>query len=208
MEEFWENSFIEKRTMWGLEPAESAIIAKDFFLELKIKDILIPGFGYGRNAKLFQDSGINVTGIEISKTAIDLARKYYGTEMKIYHGSVTEMPFDNHLYDGVFCYGLIYLLNSEERKKLIIDCYSQLQPNGYMVFSVISKSSPNYGMGKQIGKDWFEIPQGAKLFFYDENSIRREFENYGLTEFTQIDEPIKNMTNKPPFKFWFVKCRK
>lgn len=208
MEEFWENSFIEKKAMWGLEPAESAIIAKDFFLELKIKDILIPGFGYGRNAKLFQDSGINVTGIEISKTAIDLARKYYGTEMKIYHGSVTEMPFDNHLYDGVFCYGLIYLLNSEERKKLIIDCYSQLQPNGYMVFSVISKSSPNYGMGKQIGKDWFEIPQGAKLFFYNENSIRREFENYGLIEFTQIDEPIKNMTNKPPFKFWSVKCRK
>jgi hypothetical protein len=77
-----------------------------------------------------------------------------------------------------------------------------------MIFSVISKNSPNYGTGRQVGKDRFEIPQGAKLFFYDENSIRREFENYGLTEFTEIDEPVKNVANKPPFKFWLVKCRK
>jgi hypothetical protein len=128
--------------------------------------------------------------------------------MKIYHGSVTEMPFDNHIYEGVFCHGLVYLLNSEERKKLIMDCHNQLQTNGHMVFSVISKNSPNYGMGKHIGKDWFEIPQGAKLFFYDENWVKQEFENYGLTEFAEIEEPIKNMPNKPPFKFWLVKCRK
>lgn len=208
MTEFWENSFIEKQTMWGFDPTGSAIFANDFFKEKEISDVLIPGIGYGRNAKLFLDSGIKVTGIEISQTAIDLAKKYYGTDMNIYHGSVNDMPYDNHLYQGVFCYGLIYLLDVEERKKLINNCYNQLQSNGYMIFSVISKKSPNYGMGKQIGKDWFEIPEGARLFFYDENSIKDEFENYGLTEFIEIDEPIKNLTNKPPFKFWIIKCYK
>lgn len=28
--EFWESSFIEKQTMWGFEPTESAILTKDF----------------------------------------------------------------------------------------------------------------------------------------------------------------------------------
>lgn len=28
--EFWESSFIEKQTMWGFEPTESAIMTKDF----------------------------------------------------------------------------------------------------------------------------------------------------------------------------------
>lgn len=51
----------------GFEPTESAILAKDFFLEKNIKDILVPGIGYGRNAKVFIDNDINVTGIEISK---------------------------------------------------------------------------------------------------------------------------------------------
>ena len=103
MTEFWESSFIEKQTMWGFEPSGSAILTKDFFLDKKIKDILIPGIGYGRNAKVFIDNGINVTGIEISKTAIDLARQN-GLDSSIYHGSVTDMPFDNKLYDGIFCY--------------------------------------------------------------------------------------------------------
>lgn len=208
MDDFWEKSFIEKQTMWGFEPCESAIIAKDLFLEQKVKNVLIPGIGYGRNAKLFLEKGMTVTGIEISKTAIDLAKKHYGPEMKIYHGSVTDMPFDTHLYEGIFCYGLIYLLNAEERQKLIRDCFNQLQPNGIMVFSVISKNSPNYGIGKQIDKDWYEIPQGARLYFYDESSINREFKNHGLTDFIEIDEPVKNISSRPPFKFWLVKCKK
>lgn len=102
MTEFWESSFIEKQTMWGGEPSDSAILTKDFFLEKKVKDILIPGIGYGRNAKVFIENGINVTGIEISKTAINLARKNGLDNISIYHGSVTDMPFDNKLYDGIY----------------------------------------------------------------------------------------------------------
>lgn len=208
MENFWESSFIEKQEMWGFEPSESAISAKEFFLKEGIKDILIPGIGYGRNAKLFVDNGIKVMGIEISKTAIDLAKGHYGDQMKIYHGSVTEMPFDQHLYEGIFSYGLIYLLDSEERKKFIRDCYNQLQPDGYLFFSVISKKSPNYGMGTQIGKDRFEATKGAQIFFYDDESVKEEFGKYGLVDFFEIDEPNKMMPGKPAFRFIIIKCKK
>lgn len=71
MTEIWESSFIENQMMWGLEPSDSAILTKDFFLEKKLKDILIPGIGYGRNAQVFTDNGINVTGIEISKPRLN-----------------------------------------------------------------------------------------------------------------------------------------
>src|SRR5690554_2910302 len=91
--EFWESNFIEKQEMWGFEPSRSAVLAKEFFVQQSVKSILIPGIGYGRNAQVFRDSGIAVTGIEISKTAIEMARKHYGTAMTIYHGSVTDMPF-------------------------------------------------------------------------------------------------------------------
>src|SRR6478735_10289539 len=126
MTEFWEANFIEKKEMWGFEPAHSAVLTKDFFVRESVKNILIPGIGYGRNAQIFKDNGITVTGIEISKTAIEMARKHYGPDMKIYHGSVTDMPFDKQQYDGIFCYALIHLLSSNERAKLIRDCYDQL----------------------------------------------------------------------------------
>lgn len=200
MTELWESMFMENKTMWGFEPAESAVLAKDFFLENKIKDILMPGIGYGRNAKVFLENEINVTGIEISKTAIDLAREN-GLNIKIFHGSVTHMPFDNKQYDGIFCYALLHLLNDHEREKFISDCYKQLKTGGYMIFITVSKKASMFGKGKQLGKDYFEISEGMKMFFYDQDSIKQDFNKYGLLELSEIME--SNM-----LKFIIVKCQK
>ena len=113
--------------MWGFEPSKSAVLTEDFFVRESVKNMLIPGIGYGRNAQIFKESGMIVTGIEISKTVIEMCTKHYGTDMTIYHGSVTDMPFDQDGYDGIFCYALIHLLDSNEREKLIRDCYDHFQ---------------------------------------------------------------------------------
>lgn len=193
--------------MWGFEPTDSAILTKNFFLEKNVRDILVPGIGYGRNAKVFIDNGLNVTGIEISKTAIDLARQNE-LDINIFHGSVSDMPFDNKLYDGIFSHALLHLLNNEEREKFIKDCYDQLKPNGYMILTTVSKKAPMFGKGKQLDKDYFEIMEGVKMFFYDSDSIKQEFEKHGLVEFTEIDEPSKDMKNKPSINFIVIKCKK
>jgi len=199
MAEFWENNFVDKQEMWGLEPSKSALLIKDFFVENSVKHILIPGIGYGRNAQVFRENGIEVTGIEISKTAIGLAAKHYGSDLKIYHGSVTDMPFDTKKYDGIFCYALIHLLDNNERKKLIQDCYNQLSDNGYMVFTAITKNAHTYGKGKFINKDRYEIFDGVQMFFYDKESVHEEFGKFGLVEITELEEN---------FPFFIIKCKK
>lgn len=197
--EFWESAFNEKQEMWGFEPSKSAVLTKDFFVQKSVKNILIPGIGYGRNAQIFIDNGIAVTGIEISKTAIEMAGKHYGTAMIIHHGSVIDMPFDDNKYDGIFCYALIHLLDSSERVKLIRDCYNQLSDNGYMVFVVISKEAPTYRQGKFVSKDRYEMFGGVKMFFYDIEEIHAEFDKAGLFEITAI---IEN------YPFYLIKCKK
>jgi SAM-dependent methyltransferase len=208
MTEFWEASFKEKQTMWGFEPADSAIETADFFRKKGLNNILIPGFGYGRNAKIFSDKGFNVTGIEISETAIALARKHYGDNLKVYHGSVNSMPFDRELYDGIFCYALIHLLNEKERKVFINNCYNQLRPSGYMVFTTISKKYSAYREGKEIGKDTFETKHGVNLFFYDSDSIEDEFIKVGLIEAKEIQEPAKDTGSMPQLNLWQIICKK
>lgn len=208
MTEFWEESFKDKKEMWGYEPADSAIATIELFKDKGFNKVLIPGFGYGRNAKIFRDHGFEVTGIEISETAIDLAIKHYGEDFKIHHGSVTNMPFDQDLYDGIYCYALIHLLGETERKKLIIDCYNQLNPNGYMVFIAISKLDARYGRGVEISKDRFQTTHGVNLFFYDSDSARNEFGDYGLIKTEEISEPTMNIDNKPSQKFIQIICRK
>ncbi|MBI5541008.1 MAG: methyltransferase domain-containing protein [Bacteroidia bacterium] len=208
MTEFWESSFKDKQEMWGWDPADSAIETLELFKKYGLHKILIPGFGYGRNAKIFTDNGFKVTGIEISETAISLAKKHFKDSINVFHGSVSSMPFDKELYDGIFSYALIHLLSAKERRKMINDCYNQLKPNGYMVFVSISKTDFRYGQGNEISKDTFEAWPGVTLFFYDSDSIKSEFGNFGFIDAKEINEPVKNTGDKPLQKFWYIICKK
>ena len=78
----------------------------------------------------------------------------------------------------------------------------------YMFFSTISKKDSLYAKGKPVSKDRFEVMKGAKLFFYDSDSIKKEFKKYGLMDFSEIDEPMKFNSNHPSMKFTVIKCRK
>jgi SAM-dependent methyltransferase len=197
MTEFWESTFAQVKMAWGLEPTLSAGIAQRHFAQAGVHDVLIPGIGYGRNAKPFLESGMRVTGIEISETAIELARSRLGLTIPIFHGSVTDMPFDDAQYDGIFCYGLVYLLGARGREKFIRDCYHQLLPGGYMMFTVISKKAPMHGQGKQLGEDWFERHPGLPMYFYDIESVKREFSPYGIVEISEVDEPVAEGVSFP-----------
>ena len=199
MREFWEEAFKDKQEMWGFEPANSAIKTAEIFNEKCLKNIFIPGIGYGRNAKPFINKGMKVSGIEISNTAIELAEKHYGKSIKIAHGSVTDMSFGRELYDGIFCHALIHLLDDYERKKLIANCYNQLEENGEMFFSVITKEAQTFGQGNLISKDRYEQFGGVKMFFYDTESIQKEFADFGLY---QIDEIMEN------YPFYLIQCKK
>lgn len=201
MVEFWEEAFKNKQIMWGEQPTISAIETCKYFKRSGFQKILILGFGYGRNARPFLDSGFEVTGIEISKTAIELTHQLLGDEIKVFHGSVGDMPFDQETYDGIFCHALIHLLKSDERKQLLTNCKAQLRSGGVMVFTAITKHASTYGAGEKLGKDLFKTKDGVELFFYDEESIKEEFEQFGSVEATVIEEI-------PTTKFWKIMCRK
>lgn len=204
MTEVWESTFRDRQIMWGPEPALSAIFARDTFERMGARELLIPGVGYGRNARPFLDHGMSVTGIEISKTAIDLARTQMGLGFPIHHGSVTDMPFDARRYDGVFSFALLHLLGPPERAKFLADCHRQLRPGGAMIITVISKRAPMFGQGPRLGDDWYEVHPGIGIFFYDAESIQREFGPHGELEIVEIDEPVHGGAT---FPFINIVCR-
>jgi SAM-dependent methyltransferase len=208
MKKFWENMFQKIGSAWSFEPTDSALQVSELFAYKNFSKILIPGVGFGRNAKPFVEKGIEVTGIEISETAIRLAREN-GLVFPIHHGSVAQMPFDDAVYDGIYCYALIHLLNQNERREFLKNCYNQLRKGGLMVFITVSKGYAKlYENGKPVSKDRFRIKNGLDVFFYDSVSIEREFGKFGSIEYREIEESVKHMPTEEPMKFWMVVCRK
>lgn len=193
--------------MWKFEPADSALTALDLFKANGIQKLLIPGFGYGRNAKIFIENGFMVTGIEISRSAIDMAKKN-GFDCTVHHGSVMSMPFDTDQFDGIFCYALIHLLNKKERRQFLTDCFNQLNKNGLMVFVVASTQMSMYGSGQYLSNDRYRISEGLNVFFYDDKSVSNEFSEFGLISCTDIEEPIKYTRRYEAMKLKMVVCQK
>lgn len=207
MNEYWEGRFKTEGVMWKMAPSDSALLALDLFQANRIAKILIPGFGYGRNAHVFIDNGMTVTGIEISQSAIELARASR-LQCTIHHGSVTAMPFDNEQFDGIFCYALIHLLNQKERHSFLKACYNQLKDNGLMVFVVASTKMSMYGTGQYISRDRYEISKGLNVFFYDDKAVAKEFSAFGMISCTDIEEPVKYISGYESMKLKMVVCRK
>ena len=204
MPEFWESIYSNNDKMWGEDPTDNARYVLELFRKNNVRSVLIPGFGYGRNARVFHDAGMIVSGIEISATAIKRARKYFSEEVIIHHGSVSEMPFDNERFDAVYCWSLIHLLNKADRLKLIENCHAQLEPYGLMVFTALSIYDKRFGEGQEINKNTFQSPNGLALYFYDEVSVREEFGKYDILELSEINEPEVN----PNERQWMIICRK
>lgn len=205
--EFWEKAFREKQKMWGEGPAISAIETSVLFKEMGFRKILIPGVGYGRNAKVFLEAGMEVAGIEISETAIALGKQLFGSGLRIVHGSALDMPFDSETYDGVFSHALIHLFDAQERRKLIADCFDRIVDNGAMVFTAITKNAGSFGAGTRISRDRFRTKDGVDLFFYDESSIEEEFGRFGLEEMVKYLEPV-NGSRDSMTELWRITCRK
>ncbi|MFA6404173.1 MAG: class I SAM-dependent methyltransferase [Salinivirgaceae bacterium] len=204
---YWETLFKEGGALWKFEPSDSAHLALNMFKENHLNSILIPWFGYGRNAKLFIEAGFRVTGIEIAQSAIDLA-KANGLDCTVHQGSVIAMPFDTSQYDGIFCYALIHLLNKTERRNFLKACYHQLKPGGFMVFTVVSKQANIYGEGTKISKDRYRMLNGLSVYFYDSVTVRKEFTDFGLIEYMDFEEPIKFMEGQDPLKCLLLICKK
>ena len=207
MDEYWENRFKNEGEMWKMEPSDATLWALELFKANGIHKILIPGFGYGRNAKIFIENGFTVIGIEISQSAIDMA-KAIGMDCTIHNGSVTSMPFDDQQFDGIFCYAMIHLLNKEERNTFLKACYHQLKEEGLMVFVVASIQMSMYGSGRYISTDRYAISEGLNVFFYDDQSVKDEFSGFGLIKCSDIEEPVKYMSGFDPMKLKLVVCKK
>ena len=186
--EFWDKRFNEEGKVWGELPSKSAHHAMELFRKHDIKSILVPGSGYGRNTRLFSSSGFNVTGIEISGTASNLA-KQFDPKSKVYEGSVLDMSFVPGTFDAIYCYNVLHLFCESERKLFIQECIEKLGEPGLAFFTVFSEEEPSFGQGGEVESNTYESRPGRPTHYFTEDDLRGHFRNFEIIETGIVREP-------------------
>ncbi len=105
--------------------------------------LLEVGCGIGTDLVRFARGGALVTGVDLSQTAIDLARRnaeLHGVEveeLRVANGEA--LPYGDNHFDVVYAHGVLQYTSDPAR--LVGECHRVLQPGGQAIFMVYNRIS-------------------------------------------------------------------
>lgn len=188
MNTFWEERFRDEGRIWGDSPSRTALYAIELFKKTGGREVLIPGSGYGRNAEAFARAGFEVTGMEISKTAVSIARQG-SSKVRYHYGSVLDMPFDDLVYDGIYCFNVLHLFRKNDRVEFLQRSREQLKDGGVIFFVVFSDKEPSYGTGRMVEENTFESKPGREVHYYTEEDLIFDFHDFKIIATGMMEDP-------------------
>ena len=108
----------------------------------KGKNLLEVGCGAGIDLVRFARGGANVTGIDLSKTAIDLACKNFeqseqNADLRVMNGEC--MQFADNTFDVVYAHGVLQY--TADTEKMVAEIHRVLKPGGEAIMMVYNKHS-------------------------------------------------------------------
>ena len=169
--------------LWGLEPNKYVTQIPKIIKSGKVLDI---GVGEGRNALFLAKKGFEVTGIDISKEAVDKFLKFAKKENLDVKGIVSDIvDFDfNQNYDVIICVATLHLVSKDKVIETIKKIKNYTKNNGINLITVFTKKDIEYK----------EYPD---LYFFDENELKELYKDWQILEYGNY---TKNETHGKPHK--------
>jgi SAM-dependent methyltransferase len=109
------------------------------------KKLLEVGCGIGTDLVRFARGGALVTGVDLSETALELARqnaRHAGveTDLRLANGEALPFePFEDESFDVVYCHGVLQY--TAEPRLMAEECRRVLKPDGEAIFMVYNRVS-------------------------------------------------------------------
>ena len=159
----WEQSYLEKNTPWDLgEPAPPLIslLENDDRSLFASSTVLVPGCGYGHDAEAWRRFGLEVTGLDVSPTALKSARNLYGNSIRWMEGDFLDTSLvPKHSIDMIFENTCFCAIDPEQRRNYVQSAKHWLVPGGKFLGLFFTDPPPREdgGAGPPFGMDLQEL---------------------------------------------------
>lgn len=137
------------------------------------KTLLEVGCGAGIDLVRFARAGVSVTGIDLSTTAIDLARKYIEqnglkADLRVMNGESIQFPDDS--FDVVYAHGVLQY--TADANKMISEIHRVLKPGGEAILMVYNRRSW-LNLMRKVTKVALEHEDAPVLKKYSSGELKR-----------------------------------
>jgi len=104
------------------------------------KKVLEIGCGTGIDLIRFARGGARVTGVDLSQTAIELAKKYFAyknlkADLKIMNGE--DLKFPDNSFDMIYAHGVLQY--TADARKMVAEAFRVLKPDGTFIGMVYNR---------------------------------------------------------------------
>jgi len=134
----------------------------DLFGDVKNKKVLDIGCGTGRLISDLLDRGAIITGVDVSKNMLEVARKKF-PKVHFIEGDIRKIPFKDDSFDFVIATFVIVHLQQCELEKAFDEVYRVLKPSGKFILTNINqKKAPKLkvkNIGEIVIKSYYHIPE-------------------------------------------------
>ncbi len=165
---------------WIGKPSLFAEWAKGYFP--KQGAILELGCGQGQDSRYFAGLAYSVTALDSSEKGIAYAKEKtpedLAGQIKFKVADISQpLDFSDISFEIVYSHLALHYFDTNTTEKLFSEIYRVLKKSGILAFLVNSTSDPEYGTGKKIEDDYFEI-KGIKKRFFDTESVKQFARNF------------------------------
>jgi SAM-dependent methyltransferase len=192
--QYWENNFLSKPDMFGLEPSKAAINTLKTFKQENIKKIIELGAGLGRDTIFFAKNSIKVEALDYSPAAIKIINKKSMehnlsnlVSAKIFDIR-KKLPFEDNSIEACFSHMLYCMaLTTTELKYLNSEICRILKPGGINIYTARHTGDGDYKNGKYIGEDLFEN-DGFVVHFFSEEKVKQILDGFNIIDIEKFEE--------------------
>jgi SAM-dependent methyltransferase len=156
------------------------------------RSVLEVGCGAGVDLARFAKGGATVTGVDLARSAIDLARANFaqqGLEGRFEVADGEHLPFPDNSFDLVYAHGVVQY--TADPRQLVQECHRVLRRGGQAVFQVYNRISWLNALSKLM-KVGLEHDDAPVLLKFSVGDFRRLLA--GFKEITIVPErfPVKS----------------
>jgi len=159
--------------------------------KMNIVNVLDVGCGTGRNSIYLAQQGFRVYGIDISKMAIQIAKKNsIGLPIEYFIGQQTRLPFQNNSIDFILANHSLEYLKSDDILRTVRE-FDRVLKNKKPIFLKVDSKEYNYQRLplnlENLAHVLFCIKNKIPIHFFSERELRCLFDNYDIKKLEHIE---------------------
>ncbi len=168
----WETEYKRHGSIWR---GESKL---DIGKYLEKGRVLEVGCGNGKSLRPLVHAGYEVTGLDISKSAI---ASLGDCNAELIHGDIYDFR-SRKKFDGIVCRYVLGALKSEDREKAVENIGKLLKKNRFVFFEDFSIGDMRFGKGERIEKNTFRRGNGIVYHYFTLQEVKRLFSGFKTIE--------------------------